>query len=91
MTSARWPAPRRRSVWSGRAEARSDTAVPVAATARRLVIVDHAKNNLSEIDLELRGAGQQELLLPVITDSGPARRSSRVPQQEQPIVFHAAA
>ena len=62
-----------------------------AIGARRLVMVDHAENNLFEIDMELRERGHAGLLVPVIADckdvgspwsasSRPsARRSSSTP------------
>ncbi len=62
-----------------------------AVGVRRLVLVDHAENNLFEIDLELRGRGARGLV-PVIADCKDAALMERVFAAERPeIVFHAAA
>lgn len=61
---------------------------------RQLVMVDHAENNLFEIDLELRnrlGSGSPQLV-PVIADCKDTVLMERVFREHQPeIVFHAAA
>ena len=63
----------------------------VAVGARRLVMVDHAENNLFEIDLELRERGHSGLV-PVIANCRDAAAVERVFARERPqIVFHAAA
>ena len=63
-----------------------------AVGARRLVMVDHAENNLFEIDLELRERGHAGLLVPVIGDCKDVSAMERVFATERPeIVFHAAA
>jgi FlaA1/EpsC-like NDP-sugar epimerase len=63
-----------------------------AIGARRLVMVDHAENNLFEIDLELRERGHAGLLVPVIADCKDVSAMQRVFDAERPeIVFHAAA
>ncbi|MGD9695967.1 MAG: polysaccharide biosynthesis protein [Thermoleophilia bacterium] len=63
-----------------------------AIGARRLVMVDHAENNLFEIDLELRERGHTGLLVPVIADCKDRTAMERVFRDERPeIVFHAAA
>ena len=63
-----------------------------AIGARRLVMVDHAENNLFEIDMELRERGHAGLLLPVIADCKDRASMERVFLAERPeIVFHAAA
>ena len=60
--------------------------------ARRLVLVDHAENNLFEIDMELRERGHAGLLVPVIADCKDPVSMERVFQAERPdVVFHAAA
>jgi FlaA1/EpsC-like NDP-sugar epimerase len=60
--------------------------------ARRLVLVDHAENNLFEIDMELRERGHAGLLVPVIADCKDPVAMERVFQAERPdVVFHAAA
>ena len=64
----------------------------VAVGARRLVMVDHAENNLFEIDMELRERGHAGLLVPVIADCKDVGSMERVFEAERPeIVFHAAA
>jgi FlaA1/EpsC-like NDP-sugar epimerase len=65
----------------------------VSATgARRLVMLDHAENNLFEIDLELRERGHAGLLVPMIGDCKDAAAMEAVFASERPeIVFHAAA
>lgn len=63
-----------------------------AIGARRLVMVDHAENNLFEIDMELRERGHAGLLVPVIADCKDVASMQRVFEGERPeIVFHAAA
>ncbi len=63
----------------------------VAVGPRRLVMVDHAENNLFEIDLELRDRGQSNLV-PVIADCRDEVVMRRVFTEHRPeIVFHAAA
>ncbi|MDH3724515.1 MAG: polysaccharide biosynthesis protein [Thermoleophilia bacterium] len=63
----------------------------VGVGARRLVMVDHAENNLFEIDLELRERGHSGLV-PVIADCRDAIAMERVFARERPqVVFHAAA
>ena len=63
-----------------------------ASGARRLIMVDHAENNLFEIDLKLRERGHAGLLVPVIADCKDAVSMERVFARERPeIVFHAAA
>jgi len=63
-----------------------------AIGARRLIMVDHAENNLFEIDMELRERGHAGLLVPVIADCKDVARMTRVFEAERPeIVFHAAA
>ena len=63
-----------------------------AIGARRLVLVDHAENNLFEIDMELRERGHAGLLVPVIADCKDPVSMERVFQAERPdVVFHAAA
>ena len=63
-----------------------------ASGARRLVMVDHAENNLFEVDLQLRERGHAGLLVPVIADCKDAIAMERVFATERPeIVFHAAA
>ncbi len=60
--------------------------------ARRLVLVDHAENNLFEIDMELRERGHAGLLVPVIADCKDPVSMERLFQAERPdVVFHAAA
>ena len=60
--------------------------------ARRLVLVDHAENNLFEIDMELRERGHAGLLVPVIADCKDPVSMERVFAAERPeVVFHAAA
>jgi FlaA1/EpsC-like NDP-sugar epimerase len=60
--------------------------------ARRLVLVDHAENNLFEIDMELRERGHAGLLVPVIADCKDPIAMERVFEAERPdVVFHAAA
>ncbi len=54
-----------------------------------LVIVDHAENNLFEIDRQLRGRGR---VTPIIADCRDEVAMERVFQEHRPtIVFHAAA
>lgn len=61
------------------------------AGVRRLVMIDHAENNLFEIDLELRERGHAGLV-PVIADCKDASDLDAVFAREKPeIVFHAAA
>jgi FlaA1/EpsC-like NDP-sugar epimerase len=65
-----------------------------AVGVRRLIMVDHAENNLFEIDLELRNSvtGGPPLLVPVIADCKDAALMERVFSEQRPeIVFHAAA
>jgi FlaA1/EpsC-like NDP-sugar epimerase len=63
----------------------------VAVGPRSVVMVDHAENNLFEIDRELRERGHQGLV-PVIADCRDAAAMERVFVQESPdVVFHAAA
>lgn len=58
---------------------------------RSLVMVDHAENNLFEIDRELRDRGHARLV-PVIADCRDAAAMERVVVDHRPeIVFHAAA
>jgi len=60
--------------------------------ARRLVLVDHAENNLFEIDMELRERGHAGLLVPVIADCKDTVAMERLFESERPeVVFHAAA
>jgi FlaA1/EpsC-like NDP-sugar epimerase len=62
-----------------------------AVGATRLIMVDHAENNLFEIDLELRERGRADLV-PVIADCRDTQAMERVFARERPdIVFHAAA
>ena len=59
--------------------------------ARRLVMVDHAENNLFEIDLELRERGWSGLV-PVIADCKDEAAMGKAFEEHRPqIVFHAAA
>jgi len=60
---------------------------------RRLIMVDHAENNLFEIDMELRTrVTAPPLLVPVIADCKDVALMERVFAEQQPdIVFHAAA
>jgi FlaA1/EpsC-like NDP-sugar epimerase len=63
-----------------------------AIGARRLVMVDHAENNLFEIDMQLRDRGHSGMLVPVIADCKDEVAMERVFAAERPeIVFHAAA
>ncbi len=63
-----------------------------AIGARRLVMVDHAENNLFEIDMALRERGHAGMLVPVIADCKDEVAMERVFSTERPeIVFHAAA
>ena len=63
-----------------------------AVGARRLVMVDHAENNLFEIDLELRARVRAGMLVPVIADCKDEGAMERVFSVERPeVVFHAAA
>jgi FlaA1/EpsC-like NDP-sugar epimerase len=63
-----------------------------AIGARRLVMVDHAENNLFEVDMALRERGHSGLLVPVIADCKDEVAMERVFASERPeIVFHAAA
>jgi FlaA1/EpsC-like NDP-sugar epimerase len=63
-----------------------------AIGARRLVLVDHAENNLFEIDMELRERGHAGLLVPVIADCKDTVSMERLFEAERPeVVFHAAA
>ncbi len=63
-----------------------------AIGARRLVMVDHAENNLFEIDMALRERGHAGMLVPVIADCKDEVAMERVFATERPeIVFHAAA
>lgn len=73
----------------GRELCRQATTVGVS----KLVMVDHAENNLFEIDLELRNrAGAAATLVPVIADCKDTALMDRVFAQHRPeIVFHAAA
>jgi FlaA1/EpsC-like NDP-sugar epimerase len=62
-----------------------------AVGPRRVVMVDHAENNLFEIDRELRERGHQGLV-PVIADCKDEAAMERVFVHEEPnVVFHAAA
>lgn len=62
-----------------------------ALGARRLVMVDHAENNLFEIDMELRERGWSGLV-PVIADCKDEASMTKTFQDHRPqIVFHAAA
>jgi FlaA1/EpsC-like NDP-sugar epimerase len=55
-------------------------------------MVDHAENNLFEVDLQLRERGHAGLLVPVIADCKDPIAMERVFSTERPeIVFHAAA
>jgi FlaA1/EpsC-like NDP-sugar epimerase len=57
----------------------------------RLVMVDHAENNLFQIDRELRGGTRVEIV-PEIADVRDAARMDVVFETQQPaVVFHAAA
>lgn len=59
---------------------------------RCLIMVDHAENNLFEIDLELRRSSSAPLLVPVIADCKDTTLMERVFSEHRPeIVFHAAA
>ena len=61
------------------------------AGIRRLVMVDHAENNLFEIDLELRRRGHAGLV-PVVADCKDEGDMDAVLGREKPdILFHAAA
>ena len=63
----------------------------VGVGARRLVMVDHAENNLFEIDLELRERGHSGLV-PVIADCRDGAVMEELFARERPqVVFHAAA
>ena len=63
-----------------------------AIGARRLVMVDHAENNLFEVDMALRERGHSGMLVPVIADCKDEVAMERVFSTERPeIVFHAAA
>lgn len=63
-----------------------------AIGARRLIMVDHAENNLFEVDLALRDRGHSGMLVPVIADCKDEVAMERVFATERPeIVFHAAA
>jgi FlaA1/EpsC-like NDP-sugar epimerase len=56
------------------------------------VMVDHAENNLFEVDMALRERGHSGLLVPVIADCKDEVAMERVFASERPeIVFHAAA
>jgi FlaA1/EpsC-like NDP-sugar epimerase len=59
----------------------------------RLIMVDHAENNLFQIDMELRNrVTGPPLLVPVIADCKDTVLMERIFRQERPdIVFHAAA
>ncbi|MDX6645344.1 MAG: hypothetical protein QOK40_1071 [Miltoncostaeaceae bacterium] len=62
----------------------------VSAGPRRLVMIDHAENNLFEIDQQLRERGHAAV--PIVADCKDAAAMARVFEGEQPeIVFHAAA
>jgi FlaA1/EpsC-like NDP-sugar epimerase len=62
-----------------------------ALGARKLVLVDHAENNLFEIDLELRERGWSNLV-PIIADCKDPVAMERAFAEHRPqIVFHAAA
>ncbi|MEQ9092687.1 MAG: polysaccharide biosynthesis protein, partial [Miltoncostaeaceae bacterium] len=65
----------------------------VTVGARRLIMVDHAENNLFEIDMELRSRGTGlPLLVPVIADCKDVALMERVFAEQRPdFVFHAAA
>ncbi len=55
----------------------------------KLVIVDHAENNLFEIDRQIRGRGQ---VTPIIADCRDTAAMERVLVEHRPaIIFHAAA
>jgi len=63
-----------------------------AVGVRCLIMVDHAENNLFEIDLELRRSASAPLLVPVIADCKDTALMKRVFTEHRPeIVFHAAA
>jgi FlaA1/EpsC-like NDP-sugar epimerase len=65
-----------------------------AVGVRRLIMVDHAENNLFEIDMELRNRASSgpPLLVPIIADCKDTALMERVLFEQQPeIVFHAAA
>lgn len=63
-----------------------------AVGVRCLIMVDHAENNLFEIDLELRRSRNAPLLVPVIADCKDTALMDRVFCEHRPeIVFHAAA
>jgi FlaA1/EpsC-like NDP-sugar epimerase len=63
-----------------------------AIGARRLIMVDHAENNLFEVDMALRDRGHSGMLVPVIADCKDEAAMERVFATERPeIVFHAAA
>ncbi|MGD9573591.1 MAG: polysaccharide biosynthesis protein [Thermoleophilia bacterium] len=63
-----------------------------AIGARRLIMVDHAENNLFEVDMALRNRGHAGMLVPVIADCKDETAMERVFATERPeIVFHAAA
>jgi FlaA1/EpsC-like NDP-sugar epimerase len=62
----------------------------MSAGPKRLVLVDHAENNLFEIDRELRERGHAAV--PVVADCKDAAAMARLFERERPeIVFHAAA
>ncbi|MGI9539121.1 MAG: polysaccharide biosynthesis protein, partial [Miltoncostaeaceae bacterium] len=62
-----------------------------AVGAKSLVLLDHAENNLFEIDMELRERGHSNLV-PVIADCKDASGMERVFDTHRPdVVFHAAA
>jgi FlaA1/EpsC-like NDP-sugar epimerase len=62
----------------------------MSAGPRRLVLVDHAENNLFEIDRELRERGHAAV--PIVADCKDAPAMARLFERERPeIVFHAAA
>lgn len=65
----------------------------LAVGVRRLVMVDHAENNLFEIDLELRArGGSGSDLVPVIADCKDVPLMERILRSHRPeIIFHAAA
>jgi FlaA1/EpsC-like NDP-sugar epimerase len=62
----------------------------IGAGPKRLVLIDHAENNLFEIDQELRERGHAAV--PIVADCKDPAAMARVFERERPeIVFHAAA
>ena len=79
------PAPAARSAPSSAARSR-------ASSPHRLVLVDHAEDNLFEIERELRRARRPRGVVPIIADVKDTRRMAAIFEQHAPtVVFHAAA